>query len=71
MLFEEPEEIEYEEMKLEYWYGVMKANSERETLKAFGKERSIIVRPTYMVGPADRHDRFIHWPLRLSKGGGL
>ncbi|MDT0553355.1 NAD-dependent epimerase/dehydratase family protein [Urechidicola vernalis] len=58
---------EYE--KLEYDYGVMKATSENEAIKAFGKDRAIIVRPTYMIGPADRTDRFIHWPIRLAKGG--
>ena len=50
-------------------YGIMKANSEIETIKAFGEERSIIIRPTYMVGPADKTDRFMHWPVRLAKGG--
>ena len=50
-------------------YGVMKAKSEVETIKAFGQQRSIIVRPTYMIGPADKTDRFIHWPVRLSRGG--
>ncbi|OIQ41374.1 MAG: hypothetical protein BM563_01440 [Bacteroidetes bacterium MedPE-SWsnd-G1] len=63
-----PEEAgKYE--KLEYDYGVMKATSENEAIKAFGKDRAIIVRPTYMIGPADRTDRFIHWPIRLAKGG--
>ncbi len=57
------------EMKMEYDYGVMKALSEIETIKTFGEDRSIIVRPTYMIGPADRTNRFIHWPIRLSKGG--
>ncbi len=50
-------------------YGVMKGNSELEAIKAFGKERTIIIRPTYMIGPADKTDRFIHWPIRLAKGG--
>ena len=68
-LTKEPEVIDVEEEKLEYWYGVMKTNSEIETIKAFGEESSIIVRPTYMFGPGDKFDRFIHWPLRLSKGG--
>ncbi len=58
-----------EEEKLEYGYGVMKANSENAAIKQFGKERTIVVRPTYMFGPADRTDRFIHWPVRLSQGG--
>lgn len=64
-----PEKLEYEILKMEYGYGVMKANSEIETINAFGKERSIIVRPTYMFGPGDKTNRFIHWPIRLAKGG--
>lgn len=35
----------------EYEYGVMKAHSELEAQKAFGIDRTIIVRPTYMMGP--------------------
>ena len=58
---------EYE--KMEYEYGIMKANSEKTAQDIFGKERTIIVRPTYMVGPADKLDRFIYWPIRLSQGG--
>lgn len=69
LVMEEPAEVEDEEMKLEYWYGVMKTNSEQAARDAFGDDRTIIVRPTYMVGPADKTDRFIHWPIRLSKGG--
>ncbi len=65
----EPEGIEDEEEKLEYWYGVMKANSEEATKEVFGVERTIIVRPTYMIGPADKSNRFIHWPVRLAQGG--
>jgi 2'-hydroxyisoflavone reductase len=40
-----------------------------EAINQFGADRTIVVRPTYMIGPADRTDRFIHWPLRLKKGG--
>ncbi|MEH6535617.1 MAG: NAD-dependent epimerase/dehydratase family protein [Psychroserpens sp.] len=58
-----------EDEKYEQDYGIMKGNSELETIKAFGKERSIIIRPTYMIGPADRTNRFVHWPLRFAKGG--
>ena len=58
-----------EDEKYEMDYGVMKANSELEAIKAFGEERTVIIRPTYMIGPADRTDRFIHWPVRLSSGG--
>lgn len=69
LLTEEPAGIEDEVLKMEYGYGVMKTNSEIETVKAFGADRSIIVRPTYMMGPGDKTDRFIHWPVRLAKGG--
>jgi 2'-hydroxyisoflavone reductase len=69
LLTEEPEGIEDEEMKMEYWYGVMKTNSELAAIDAFGEDRTIIVRPTYMIGPGDKSDRFIYWPVRLAKGG--
>ncbi len=58
-----------EEQSMEYGYGVMKANSEIEAKKIYGEDRCIIVRPTYMMGPADRTDRFPYWPERLSRGG--
>lgn len=57
------------ELKMEYDYGIMKANSENVTKKHFGEDRTIVVRPTYMFGPADKTNRFIHWPIRLPKGG--
>ncbi|MGB3173081.1 MAG: NAD-dependent epimerase/dehydratase family protein [Saprospiraceae bacterium] len=69
LVLKEPANIIDEEEQGEYSYGVMKANSELEAIKAFGPERAIIVRPTYMIGPADELDRFIHWPIRLAKGG--
>ena len=69
VLLKKPENVEDEMLHLEYDYGVMKANSEVETIKAFGEDRSIIMRPTYMFGPGDRTDRFTHWPIRLAKGG--
>ena len=65
-----PEELEENESYL-YEYGVMKANSEMETLKVFGKERSFIVRPTFMVGPGDQTDRFMYYPTQLAKGGDI
>ena len=58
-----------EEIKFIYDYGIMKANSEIEAIKHFGKDRTIVVRPTYMIGPADKSNRFIHWPIRLSRDG--
>lgn len=57
--------------KQTYEFGVMKATSEIATMKAFGTERSIIVRPTLIVGPGDRTDRFPYWLARLEKGGDI
>lgn len=55
--------------KMEYDYGVMKAKNELTVINGFGDDRSIIVRPTYMMGPGDNTDRFTYWPERLSRGG--
>lgn len=68
LVTEVPEGLEGE-MKMEYDYGVMKTNSEKAAMDAFGEDRTIVVRPTYMMGPADKTNRFIHWPIRLSRGG--
>ncbi len=68
VILSEPEGID-EEQKMEYGYGTMKANSEIEAISQFGINRTIVVRPTYMIGPADKSNRFIYWPIRLSKGG--
>lgn len=57
------------DIKPVYDYGIMKANSELAAISEFGADKTIVVRPTYMIGPADRTNRFIHWPIRLSKGG--
>lgn len=55
--------------KVEYDYGVMKANSEMAARAVFGDDRTIAVRPTYMMGPGDQTDRFTYWPVRLALGG--
>ncbi len=47
----------------------MKANSELVTKEIFGNDRSIIVRPTYLMGPGDYTHRFTYWPMRLNLGG--
>lgn len=52
-----------------YTYGVMKARSEAEVRRIMGEDRAILVRPTYIFGPADRTDRFTYWPVRLARGG--
>jgi len=58
-----------EEERPSYEYGIMKANSELTTKAIFGEEHSLIIRPHFMLGPADRTDRFTYWPARLAKGG--
>lgn len=63
-----PENLD-KEQAIEYGYGVMKANSEIAARLAFGDNRTIVVRPTYVMGPGDRTDRFTYWPVRLSQGG--
>lgn len=60
-----------EQEKPTFEYGVMKATSELATLDAFGPDRSIIVRPTLIVGPGDRTDRFPYWMTRIEKGGDI
>ncbi|WP_431158405.1 NAD-dependent epimerase/dehydratase family protein [Winogradskyella poriferorum] len=68
LVLEMPEGLTEDE-KYEQDYGIMKANSELEAIKAFGEDRTTIIRPTYMLGPGDRMDRFMHWPVRLAEGG--
>ncbi|MGW8266128.1 MAG: NAD-dependent epimerase/dehydratase family protein [Longimicrobiales bacterium] len=50
-------------------YGVMKATSEIAAREAFGDDRTLVIRPGYIVGPADRSDRFTYWPVRFHRGG--
>ena len=68
LVLEVPEDAEGD-VKYTYEYGVMKANSELAAIRHFGKDRSIIVRPTLIVGPGDRTDRFPYWLARLEQGG--
>jgi len=68
LVLEVPDNLD-EDQQVEYGYGVMKATSELEARKAFGDARTIVVRPTYMMGPGDTTDRFPYWPERLSRGG--
>ncbi|MEL7001414.1 MAG: NAD-dependent epimerase/dehydratase family protein [Bacteroidota bacterium] len=63
-----PDQVD-DDTKMIYDYGIMKANSELAAIAEFGSDTTIVVRPTYMIGPADKTDRFIYWPVRLSKGG--
>ena len=55
--------------KASYDYGVMKAQSEQKVREIFGADRATLVRPHFIVGPADKTNRFIYWPARLEIGG--
>ncbi len=50
-------------------YGVMKALSENAARAAFGRDRTLVIRPGYIVGPLDRTHRGTYWPTRLRRGG--
>lgn len=49
-------------------YAGLKAATEAETRKHFGR-RATLIRPGLIVGPGDETDRFSYWPLRLRRGG--
>lgn len=49
-------------------YGVMKARSELEAQKVFG-DRTLVLRPGYIVGPLDGTHRGTYWPHRIARGG--
>jgi 2'-hydroxyisoflavone reductase len=55
--------------RVEYEYGVMKARSEIAARDIFGEDRTLVVRPTYIMGPGDPSDRVTYWPVRLARGG--
>ena len=52
----------------EQTYGPLEALCERAGIEGFG-DRTLIVRPTYVVGPHDPTDRFTYWVRRASAGG--
>ena len=49
-------------------YGPLKALSEAEAARQFGKAVTVI-RPGLIVGPGDETDRFSYWPVRLANDG--
>ncbi len=49
-------------------YGALKALCEQAVQEVFG-DRSLLVRPGYIVGPNDPTDRFVYWPRRIARGG--
>jgi len=50
-------------------YGALKAASEQEAARQFGRGATTIVRPGLISGPGDETDRFTYWPMRLARGG--
>jgi 2'-hydroxyisoflavone reductase len=56
------ERIDYET------YGALKALAEEVTRDIF-PDGHLVIRPTYIVGPGDRSDRFTYWPVRIDRGG--
>jgi len=50
------------------YYGEFKAQCER-IVEGIYAERATLVRPTYIVGPGDRSQRFTWWVERVSNGG--
>ena len=51
-------------------YGPLKAECDRIVQKVYG-DAATIVRPTYVVGPGDRTDRFTYWVDRMHRGGDI
>ena len=51
-------------------YGPLKAECDRVVLDVYG-DLATIVRPTFIVGPGDRTDRFTYWVDRFHRGGDI
>lgn len=49
-------------------YCLAKGLAEAVVRKYFG-DRTLIVRPSLIVGPGDLTDRFTYWPVRIERGG--
>jgi 2'-hydroxyisoflavone reductase len=56
-----------EEMSAEV-YGPLKTLCEEAAVEAFGAG-TLIIRPTYVVGPEDHTGRFTYWVQRIARGG--
>ena len=53
----------------EHTYGGLKVLCERAAVDAFGVRSTLLIRPTYVVGPDDYTWRFPYWVQRLAEGG--
>lgn len=49
-------------------YGALKVACEQSAVQLFGPS-TVIVRPTYVVGPRDHSGRFDYWVRRIAEGG--
>ncbi len=49
-------------------YGELKVLCERAAGAAFGRDRTILLRPGLIVGPHDASDRYTYWPARAARG---
>ncbi len=49
-------------------YGALKVLCERAAIDHFGQS-TLVVRPTYVIGPHDHSGRFTYWVHRLARGG--
>jgi len=70
LVLEMPKDVDENERRT-YEYGVMKATSELAAINEFGVDRTIVVRPSLIVGSGDRTDRFPYWMARLERGGDI
>ncbi len=51
-------------------YGPLKSASDQAARRILGQACTVI-RPTYVVGPGDRSDRFTYWVDRIHRGGDI
>jgi 2'-hydroxyisoflavone reductase len=64
----DPYSTDLDPVKRASYYGALKSYSEKEVEKHYPGINTII-RPTLIVGPLDKTDRFTYWPYRIDKGG--
>ena len=58
-----------EEAVTDETYGPLKAMCERAAVQRFGAPHTTVIRPTYVIGPWDKTDRFTYWVRRMERGG--
>jgi 2'-hydroxyisoflavone reductase len=49
-------------------YGALKVLCEQAAIDHFGPS-TLVIRPTYVIGPWDHSGRFTHWVQRIARGG--